>query len=126
MRRTLTCIASAAALAVPLAACGSSGSSDPGASKGGCTPTSNIAVKAFDQLKFDAGAFNASAGCIGVTYTNEGALAHTLVVKGQPGFKLSIGKSAEGTIELQAGTYRLYCDLPGHESAGMHAELVVT
>lgn len=126
MRRTLTCIAGAAALALPLAACGSSGSSDSGASTGDCTPTSNVAVKAFDRLKFDADTFNASAGCIEVTYTNEGALAHTLLVKGQSGFKLSIGKSDQGTIELPAGTYRLYCDLPGHESAGMHAELVVT
>jgi plastocyanin len=126
MRRTLTCIAGAAALALPLPACGSTGSGDS-AAKGGCgTPTSTIAVQAFDRLQFDADTFNASAGCIGVQYTNAGTLAHTLLVKGQKGFKLSIGKSASGSIELSAGTYRLYCDLPGHEAAGMHAELIVT
>lgn len=129
MRRTLTSIAGVAALALPLAACGSSGSSDSAAttSKGGCgTPASTIAVEAFDRLKFDADTFGASAGCIGVVYTNGGSLAHTLLVKDHKGFKLSIGKRATGSIELPAGAYRLYCDLPGHEAAGMHAVLNVT
>lgn len=127
MRRTILCPASAAALVLLVAACGSSGSGGSSASTGGCsTPTSNIAVEASDGLKFDADTYSASAGCIGVQYTNGGSLAHTLLVKGQKGFKLSIGTNDSGSIELPSGTYRLYCDLPGHEAAGMHAVLTVT
>lgn len=127
MRRTLTCIASAAALALPLAACGSSDSADPGSSASGCdTPTSDLTVEGLDRLAFDADTYRTAAGCIEVRYTNAGTVPHTLLVQGQKGFKLSIGRSDTGAIELPAGTYRLYCDLPGHEAAGMHAELTVT
>ena len=42
------------------------------------------------------------------------------------GFKLSVGDEATGTVELTPGTYTLFCDLPGHESAGMKATLTVT
>ncbi len=130
MRPTLTriaSVASVAALALPLTACGSSSSSAANGSKVKCaTPTSDLTVEAFDRLKFDADKFDASAGCIKVQYTNVGVIAHTLLVEGEKGFKLSVGKSDSGNIELSAGTYRIYCDLPGHEAAGMHAVLTVT
>ena len=121
MRRTLLSLAAVAALAVPLTACGGS---DDAAS--GCTPaTSDLAVGAKDDLKFDAERFEADAGCIEVTYTNEGNIAHTLLVKGESGFKLSVGDTDTGNIDLPAGTYVLFCDVSGHEAAGMEAELVV-
>jgi plastocyanin len=121
MRRTFLSLAAVAALAAPLTACGGS---DDDAS--GCTPaTSDLAVGAKDDLKFDAERFEADAGCIEVTYTNEGNIAHTLLVKGEPAFKLSVGDTDTGTIDLPTGTYVLFCDVSGHESAGMEAELVV-
>lgn len=124
-RRTLLCIAGAVALAAPLSACGDS--DDGAAADDGCRPAeSTLAVTAFDKLQFDADTYEAGAGCIEVTYTNDGSLAHTLLVKGQSGFKLSIGDTDTGTIALAAGAYTLYCDIPGHESAGMHAELIVS
>jgi plastocyanin len=124
MRRTLTLIAGGAALAVGLTACGDSGGG--GGTAGGCTPDSSFTVNALDKLSFDKDAYEASAGCIEVTYRNEGSLAHTLLVKEQAGFKLSVGDEDTGTITLESGTYRLYCDIPGHESAGMHAQLTVS
>ena len=123
MRRTLICIAGAAALATTLTACGDKG----GGGASACTPAdSSITVGALDKLQFDAPAYDASAGCIEVTYKNEGSLAHTLLVKGQPGFKLAIGDQDVGTITLDAGTYTLYCDITGHEAAGMKANLTVS
>ncbi len=124
-RRTLLCIAGAVALAAPLSACGDT--DDGAAADDGCSPVdSTLAVTAFDKLQFDADAYEAGAGCIEVTYTNDGSLAHTLLVKGQAGFKLSVGDTDSDTITLAAGTYTLYCDVAGHESAGMHAELTVS
>jgi plastocyanin len=121
MRRTLLSLAAVAALAAPLTACGGS---DDDAS--GCTPaTSDLAVGAQDDLKFDAERFEADAGCIEVTYTNEGNIAHTLLIKGESGFKLSVGDTDTGNVDLPAGTFVLFCDVSGHEAAGMEAELVV-
>lgn len=125
-RRTLLCLAGAIALATPLSACGDSGDGDAAADDG-CSPVdATLEVTAFDQLKFDAEEYATDRGCIEITYVNDGALAHTLLVKDQPGFKLAIGDEDEGTITLDPGTYTLYCDVAGHESAGMHAELTVS
>jgi plastocyanin len=123
MRRTLICIAGAAALATTLTACGDKG----GGTASGCTPVdSSFTVGALDKLQFDAATYEAGAGCIEITYKNEGSIAHTLLVKDQPGFKLAIGDQDVGTITLDAGAYTLYCDIAGHEAAGMKAELTVS
>ena len=122
MRRTLLSLAATAVLVAPFAACG--GSDDEAS---GCTPpTGDLAVAANDNLTFDAEAYEADAGCVDVTYTNNGDLDHTLLVKGKSGFKLSVGDTDSGTVELPAGSYVLFCDIAGHEAAGMEAELVVT
>jgi plastocyanin len=121
MRCTLLSLAATAVLIAPVAACG--GSDDEAS---GCSPpTGDLAVGANDDLTFDAEGYEAEAGCIDVTYTNDGTIAHTLLVKGKSGFKLSVGDTDSGTVELPAGTYVLFCDVAGHESAGMEAELVV-
>lgn len=122
MRRTLLPITAAVVLAAPLAACGGS---DDAAS--GCTPVvDQFTVRAQDDLKFDAESYDADAGCIEVTYDNTGSVSHTLLIKEQSGFKLSIGDTDAGTVDLGDGTYVLYCDIPGHEAAGMEADLVVS
>ncbi len=122
MRRTLLPITAAVVLAAPLAACG--GSDDDASS---CTPVvDEFTVRAQDDLKFDAESYDADAGCIEVTYENTGSVAHTLLIKEQSGFKLSMGDMDTGTIDLADGTYVLYCDIPGHEAAGMEADLVVS
>ena len=124
MRRTpLLLAAGALALAVPLAACG-------GDDSGGATPATSgsgngITVHAKDTLKFDATAYEAKAGKIDVTYVNDGGQAHTLLIKDHKGFKLSVGRKDEGSVDLQPGTYTLYCDIAGHEAAGMEATLTV-
>jgi plastocyanin len=121
MRRTLFTVAAMAAIAVPLVACG--GSDDEAS---GCTPVdSELAVGARDDLTFDAERYEAGEGCIEVTYTNEGEIDHTLLVRDEGGFKLSVGDTDTGTIDLAAGEYVLYCDIAGHEAAGMKADLVV-
>jgi uncharacterized cupredoxin-like copper-binding protein len=123
MRRPLLPLAAAAALATALTACGG----DDGGEASSCSPPdSEITVHALDELKFDADAYDGEAGCIELTYVNDGSVAHTLLVKGKSGFKLSIGDTDTGTIDLPAGTYELFCDVAGHEGAGMRADLAVS
>jgi plastocyanin len=121
MRRTLVSLAAVTALGLTLASCGGS---DDGAS--GCTPaTSDVTVGAKDDLTFDADSYDSDAGCVEFTYENEGSVAHTLLIKGKSGFKLSVGNTDTGTVELGAGSYELFCDVSGHEAAGMKADLTV-
>jgi plastocyanin len=121
MRRSLLSLATAGLLGATLMACGGS---DDDAS--GCTPGPKLTVGAEDDLTFDAETYESDAGCIEVTYKNNGSVAHTLLVKGKSGFKLSIGNTDTGTVELTAGTYELFCDIAGHEAAGMTADLSVS
>lgn len=107
-----------------LAGCGDNGGER--ADESSCDPAdSTVTVHGLDNLKFDSEAYEASTGCIELQYVNDGNVAHTLLVDGYD-FKLTIGKTDEGRIELEPGTYRLYCDIAGHERAGMVAELIVT
>ena len=122
MRRTLLSLAVTAVLFAPLAACGG----DDDAASGCTPPTDELEVGANDDLTFDAEGYEADAGCIDVTYTNDGSIDHTLLIKEKSGFKLAVGDTDSGTVDLPAGSYVLFCDIAGHEAAGMEAELVVT
>jgi uncharacterized cupredoxin-like copper-binding protein len=69
------------------------------------------------------------------TYTfvaeNAGNTTHALEIEG-PGIEeqetdtLSPGDSGQITVELQAGTYELYCPVDGHKDRGMKTEITVS
>jgi plastocyanin len=121
MRSTLLPVVTAMVLGLSAAACGGS---DDGAS--GCTPVdADLAVGAQDSLTFDKDSYDTEAGCVEVTYTNEGSTAHNLLIEGVSGFKLSVGDVDTGTVDLPAGNYELYCDVAGHR-ATMTADLSVS
>jgi plastocyanin len=130
MRRTplpLTLAGAAAALAITLSACGGDDGSttDTTSASGDGGGGSALVVEAKDNLKFDKDSYEAQSGSVDITYENSGSVAHTLLIKGKSGFKLSVGSKDEGSIDLAPGTYTIYCDVAGHEAAGMHAELTV-
>ena len=124
MKTRLLPTAGTIALVVAVAACGDSGSDS--ADDAACTPDSSVQVAGLDKLTFDSDAYSADSGCVEIEYTNDGSVAHTLLIKRKPGFKLSVGRTDSGALELEPGTYTLFCDVPGHEAAGMHAELTVS
>jgi uncharacterized cupredoxin-like copper-binding protein len=73
-----------------------------------------------------------AAGRVIVELDNEGQDGHDLRVApmGSEAPVLSFdelrsGTRATKTATLRRGTYRLWCSLPGHEAAGMHAVLRV-
>jgi plastocyanin len=95
--------ASAALIALPLAACGGGSSSSSCGSEP--TGTAAVTVHALDALKFDQKDYTAKAGDVTIDYVNDGSQAHTLVVENKG--------------------YKIFCDVPGHRSAGMEATLTV-
>lgn len=95
------------------------------ASLGGAN--ASYALQAFDPFNWSTREFTIEAGGT-VTVTNTGVLPHTFTVP-----LLSIDqqldpdKSYEIKIPADAkpGTYRFYCNVPGHEQAGMVGTMTV-
>jgi plastocyanin len=102
------------------------GDSDGGLSTGDGGGDGPVTVIAEDALSFDRDAYTASPGDVTFDYENSGNLTHTLLIDGVDDFELRVtsnGDTDEGTAQLEAGDYRIYCDIPGHES--MEATLTV-
>ncbi len=83
------------------------------------------------EFKIAAPAQKLAAGKVTFDVKNAGKIGHDLVVSG-PGVTgaaktalLNPGQSATLTVTLAAGTYTLYCSVPGHRAAGMSAKLTV-
>jgi plastocyanin len=129
--KRLTLIGALVITAATPAACG--GDDDGGGGGDGLSTGSGdgggggpVTVVAQDSLRFDRDDYAASAGEVTIDYENGGNLTHTLLIDGVDDFKLSVaanGDTDEGTAELAPGDYRIYCDVPGHES--MEATLTV-
>ena len=123
MKRLLSFSASVALLA----ACGGGGTSAPAET----LPAGALVVTAVSGLRFDAESYGPiSAGDIVFGYQNEDSIRHTLIIAKAdtkvPNFKLVVAKKGEvdsGSVTLDAGTYTIICDVPGHSN--MKATLTV-
>jgi plastocyanin len=118
-----------AVAALAVAACGGD-DGDGGQGGNGLTSPSGdgggLTVEALDSLSFDRDSYTASAGEVEIVYENGGSMVHTLLIEGVDDFKLQVNTNGEtdtGAVELEAGEYRIYCDVPGHSS--MEATLTV-
>jgi plastocyanin len=112
-----------------VAGCGGGDDSGDG-DDGGTSAPADVVVHGNDSLKFDKDSYTATAGTIVIELINDGAQAHTLRFDGDAvDFKkLGVtkkGDSDDGSVDLTAGTYTIYCDIAGHRAAGMEATLVV-
>ena len=91
--------------------------------------SSTVEVTALD-ISFPVKEYTAKAGMVKLVYRNEGQIVHTLVIEEVPTFdKLQVnnkGDTDQGSVELEPGTYTVFCDVPGHRAAGMEAKLVVS
>lgn len=98
-----------------------------GVSTGGTAATASLALSEFALTP--ASITVAVDGSLEVT--NGGTIEHDAAVKGnEDSYKLALlGPGDSATLDLRglpAGTYDLYCTVPGHEAAGMKATLVLT
>ena len=110
-----------------LTACSGGGTSAPAET----LPTGALVVTAVSGLRFDAKSYGpVTAGSVVFGYKNEDSIRHTLILaKGDtkvPNFKLVVAKNGDvdsGPVTLDAGTYTIICDVPGHST--MKATLTV-
>jgi uncharacterized cupredoxin-like copper-binding protein len=91
------------------------------------TKTINVTEKEFHiGLSTRKGA----VGSVRFEVKNTGKLSHALAISG-PGVKskrtplIKPGKTATLTVTLSAGTYTLWCPVPGHAAQGMKTSLTV-
>ncbi|MFO7589329.1 MAG: hypothetical protein R6X23_00325 [Acidimicrobiia bacterium] len=85
-----------------------------------------LEVDALPSLKFQSDEFTTQAGINEIKYLDKGGF-HTLLFD-EPefaGFRLEVPPDDAGKIDLPAGTYTIFCDVPGHRAAGMEATLTV-
>lgn len=93
------------------------------------TVARTIVVKG-TEFRFALSQSKLGPGSYELKLENDGKIAHNLVISG-PGLSneqtpvIEPGRTASLKVALAAGTYTLYCSVPGHEDAGMKVELEV-
>lgn len=102
--------------------------SAPAASASTATNATPITVRDF---KFDTPDV-AVTGEVALAVTNAGPTIHDLTIRDSSGkvlgetADLTAGASETLTVDIPAGTYVIFCALPGHESLGIKGTLTVT
>jgi len=81
-------------------------------------------------LAFDKKTVTAKAGKVTIVFTNLSPLPHNVVLEqGEKPFggtkTIATGKTT-AVLTLKKGEYRFYCNVPGHEDAGMSGKLIVS
>ncbi len=108
----------AVVVALGLAACGGGGD--------GGGESADLTVNAVSGFDFEPAEATVEAGEVTITLTNEDEQRHTFVIDDpQISLDANAGESDTGTVDLEAGTYTFYCDVPGHREAGMEGTLEV-
>lgn len=108
-----------------LAACGGGDGDTGGDSEQGAV----VEVTGTDGLAFEPEDLTAPAGSVTFELTSEPSVGHTLAIEGvnsnDPIVDAQAGQTATGSATLEAGTYTIFCDVPGHREAGMEGTLIV-
>ena len=141
MRKAATIFVMGALAAFGVAACGSSSSSNSttaasttatgaATTPSGTASTVDITANASGNLMFDQSNLKAKAGTTTVNFDNPASLAHDVVLQDSTGAEvgrtdLITQSKASFTATLKPGTYTFFCDVPGHEQAGMKGTITV-
>ena len=132
--RLLVPMAALALTTVALAACASSskGTASSSTTASGASGPSGTALAATEtEYRISLSSPTAGAGRVTISVKNAGRVTHNLVVNG-PGVQdqtsalLSPGETGRLVVTLEAGTYDVYCGIPGHKQAGMDTKLTVS
>ena len=144
MKTRIKTLVATSLLALAVVACGSSGTtpaptaaaaspapastSPASAAPSAATQATAVIVKDFTLDPLDV----AVAGTVSLAVTNAGPTVHNVAIRDDAGAVLGTtadlksGASETLTVEIPAGSYILFCTLPGHESLGIKGTLTVS
>jgi plastocyanin len=119
MRRSILALAAAGALSV------------------GLVPVASAAAPAVvhlsapvSGLRYTQKVLHAHHGKIKIVFQNHSTLKHNVYVElgeKELGHSATVAQATTSfVVKLAAGKYNYYCNVPGHEDAGMHGTLVVS
>ena len=121
-----------AALALGAAACGGddegNGTAGGGGGGGGSAVELTLAADPGGELAFDKSELQATAGEVTIDFTNEASIPHNVSIEGNGVDETSetiMESTTSLTVELEAGTYTVYCGVGNHRSGGMEGTLTV-
>ena len=114
-------------LAIPFAA--GCGGEDEGGDAGGGETAGQVAQVSATDFAFDPSEITLSAGAATFELTNDGDAPHALEIEGN-GFEqesdtIQPGESTRMEVQLEDGTYKIYCPVGDHEDRGMVGTLTV-
>ena len=94
------------------------------------TQTLSLAADPEGQLKYNTTSLSAKAGRVSIDFTNTASLEHNVTVASAAGAVLGTTPTFQGgtktlSLSLKPGTYKFYCTVPGHRTAGMEGTLTV-
>lgn len=136
-RKLLALLALTMVAMLLLAACGDD---DPTATPGSAAPATTpagagdgdaIRVEMLDTMRFNPDTITVAPGQeVTIDLVNAGAIVHNFTLRGEEDeVSYDLDGRQEDTFTFTApsdpGEYEIYCDVPGHEQAGMVGTLVV-
>jgi uncharacterized cupredoxin-like copper-binding protein len=81
------------------------------------------------EFKIDPADPTVKAGSVTFAVSNDGSQVHNLEIEGngveEETEDLDGGQSAELTVDLEPGTYEMYCSIDGHRDLGMEGSITV-
>ena len=87
-----------------------------------------VAIKE-TEYKLDPSDPTVKAGTVTFDLSNDGTTDHNLEIEGdgveEVSDTIAAGQSGELTVDLEPGTYEIYCAIDGHKDLGMEGELTV-
>ncbi|MDN4476393.1 plastocyanin/azurin family copper-binding protein [Demequina sp. SYSU T00192] len=121
--------AAAVAAAAMLALAGCGGTSEDAGTDASAPPADATVVEVSAvEYGYTATPASVDAGTITFELTNDGGMSHDLVLEEDPGGSTAVigpGETDAFTVDLEPGTYTLYCSVGNHRALGMEMVLVV-
>jgi uncharacterized cupredoxin-like copper-binding protein len=135
VRKLLVCVA----VAIPLAFAACGDDEDTSTTAAGETSTEATTTEASSggetidisetEFALDPSDPTTAAGPVTINVSNDGETVHDLEVEGngveEVTPSIEAGGSAQLSVDLEPGEYKIYCTIPGHADQGMEGTLTV-
>lgn len=102
----------------------------PATGSAGASTVLALAANPEGQLKYNTTSLTAKAGPVSIAFANASSVGHNVTLETSSGTVVGATPTFTGgaktvKLNLKAGTYKFFCSVPGHRTAGMEGTLTV-